>query len=70
MWNRMLQAYVTVARWLTYLKKNCNILGFIEIKVYKIQPVGGGGVLVVKPYLPQGLTAVASNYTTICRICV
>ena len=24
-------------------KKNCNILGFIEIKVYKIQPVGGGG---------------------------
>ena len=43
MCNRMLQAYVTVARWLTCLKKTCNILGFMEIIVYKIQPVGGWG---------------------------
>ena len=39
---RMLQAYVTVARRLTCFKnKTCNILGFMEIIVYKIQPVGG-----------------------------
>ena len=38
-------------------KKTCNILGFMEIIVYKIQPVGGW----VKPYLSQGLMAVASN---------
>ena len=24
-------------------KKNCNILGFMEIIAYKIQPVGGWG---------------------------
>ena len=44
MCNRMLQAYVTVARRLICLKKTCNmhVLGFMEIIVYKIQPVGGG----------------------------
>ena len=41
MCNRMLQAYVTIARRLTCLKKTCNILGFMEIIVCKIQPVGG-----------------------------
>ena len=39
----MLQAYMTVARLLTCLKKTYNILDFMEIIVYKIQPVGGWG---------------------------
>ena len=58
--SRMLQAYVTVARWLTCFKnKTCNILGFMVIIVYKIQPVGGWGYTIsisgpngcsIKPY--------------------
>ena len=48
--NRMLQAYVTVARWLTCFKnKTCNVLGFMEIIVYKIQPVGGWGYTISIP---------------------
>ena len=30
-------------------KKNCNILGFMEIIVYKIQPVGGCGLTIYIP---------------------
>ena len=46
----MLQAYVTVARRLTCFKnKTCNILGFMEIIVYKIQPVGGWGYTISIP---------------------
>ena len=46
----MLQAYVTVARQLTCFKnKTCNILGFMEIIVYKIQPVGGWGYTISIP---------------------
>ena len=32
-----------LCRGLTCFKKNCNILGFMEIIVYKIQPVGRWG---------------------------
>ena len=41
---------MTVARRLTCFKnKTCNILGFMEIIVYKIQPVGGWGYAISIP---------------------
>ena len=41
---------MTVARRLTCFKnKTCNILGFMEIIVYKIQPVGGWGYTISIP---------------------
>ena len=57
----MLQAYVTVARWLTCFKnKTCNILGFMEIIVYKIQPVGGWGYTISIPG-PNGCSIKLNN---------
>ena len=38
-YNRMLQAYVTL-RGLTCLKKTCKTLGYMEIIVFEIPPGG------------------------------
>ena len=47
--NRMLQAYMTLVRGLTCLKKTCETLGCMEIIVFKIPPGEE------KPYLSHGL---------------
>ena len=39
-YNRMLQAYVTLVRGLTCLKKTCKTLGYMEIIVLEIPPGG------------------------------
>ena len=38
--NRMLQAYMTLVRGLTCFQKTCKTLGYMEIIVFEIPPMG------------------------------